>query len=201
MSTIFYNIFKRLLVSSSKRRVLCSDLLSPLFRFIPTFIYFSLFLHLADPVFLQIDLVYYSITWLLNLNFLYHLILCCPITCLWNSLQNIFFPTIPSSFHSFLFTASAPAQSLSHVWLFVTLWTVALQASLSWDFPGKNTGRVAVSSSMEIFLTQGSNPRLLHFCFGGGFFITVPLWKPPLSVCQHLNFHPYERTLGGLQEK
>ena len=32
-------------------------------------------------------------------------------------------------------------KSLSCVWLFVTLWTVARQAPLSpWDFPGKNTG-------------------------------------------------------------
>ena len=32
------------------------------------------------------------------------------------------------------------AQSLSRVWLFETLWTVALQAPCPRDFPGKNTG-------------------------------------------------------------
>ena len=30
----------------------------------------------------------------------------------------------------------------------------------------------------EIVLTQGSNPRLLHPCFAGGFFTTVPPGKP-----------------------
>ena len=41
---------------------------------------------------------------------------------------------------------------LSHVWLFVTLWSVAHQAPL-WDFPGKNTG---VGCH---FLLQGSSPQ------------------------------------------
>ena len=43
---------------------------------------------------------------------------------------------------------------LSHVWLFVTQWTVTCQAPLSWDFPGKST-RVDCHS-----LLQGSSqPR------------------------------------------
>ena len=40
--------------------------------------------------------------------------------------------------------------------------TVACQASLSWDFPGKNTGVGCRSLLQEIFLTQESNPGLLH---------------------------------------
>ena len=32
------------------------------------------------------------------------------------------------------------AQTLSRVWLSVTPWTVAHQAPLSWNSPGKNTG-------------------------------------------------------------
>ena len=43
-------------------------------------------------------------------------------------------------------------QSLSHVRLCVTLWTVARQASLAWNSPGKNTG-VGYHS-----LLQGSLP-------------------------------------------
>ena len=39
------------------------------------------------------------------------------------------------------------AQLLSHVPLFATLWTVAHQAPLSWDFSAKNTRWVAISSS------------------------------------------------------
>ena len=56
---------------------------------------------------------------------------------------------------------------LSCVWLFVTLWTVAsrlhkLQLLSPWDFPGKNTGVGCHFLLQGIFLTQGSNPRLLQ---------------------------------------
>ena len=51
---------------------------------------------------------------------------------------------------------------LSHVWLFATLWTIAHQASLSMDFPGKNTGMGCHFLLQGIFPAQGSNPRLLH---------------------------------------
>ena len=51
---------------------------------------------------------------------------------------------------------------LSHVRLFATLWTVALQAPLSWDSPGKNT-RVGCHFLLQgIFPTQGLNPGLPH---------------------------------------
>ena len=47
------------------------------------------------------------------------------------------------------------------VWLFATPWTIARQASLPWDFPGKNTG-VGCHFLLEgIFPTLGLNPRLL----------------------------------------
>ena len=53
---------------------------------------------------------------------------------------------------------------LSHfscVQLFVTPWTVAHQAPLPWDSPGKNT-RVGCHALLQgIFLTQGSNQHLL----------------------------------------
>ena len=53
-------------------------------------------------------------------------------------------------------------QSLSHVWLFATLWTVARQASYPWDFPGKNTGAGCHCLLQGLFPTQGLNPCLLH---------------------------------------
>ena len=44
----------------------------------------------------------------------------------------------------------------------VTPWTVALQAPLSWDFPGKNTGVGCHFLLKGIFPTQGLNLGLLH---------------------------------------
>ena len=53
------------------------------------------------------------------------------------------------------------AQSLSCVWFFATPKTVAHQALLSWDFPGKNTVLGIHFLLHGIFLAQGSNPHLL----------------------------------------
>ena len=50
----------------------------------------------------------------------------------------------------------------NHVRLCATLWTVAHQAPLSWDSPGKNTGVGCHALLQGIFLTQGLNPCLLH---------------------------------------
>ena len=55
---------------------------------------------------------------------------------------------------------------LSHARLFVTLWTVACQASLSWNSPGKNAGVGCHFLLQGIFPTQGSNQHslsLLHW--------------------------------------
>ena len=56
-------------------------------------------------------------------------------------------------------------QSLSHVWLFVTPWTVACQASLSvqWIFQARRLKWVVIFYSRKIFPTQGSNLGLLHW--------------------------------------
>ena len=54
------------------------------------------------------------------------------------------------------------AQLLSPVWLFVPSWTVAHQAPLPMDFPGKNTRVCCYFLLQGIFLTQGSNLCLLH---------------------------------------
>ena len=54
------------------------------------------------------------------------------------------------------------AQSLNHVQLFLTLWTVAHQAPLSMGFfSGKNTGVGCHFLLQGIFLIQGSNLGLL----------------------------------------
>ena len=65
-----------------------------------------------------------------------------------------------SKFH--LSCTVSGAKSLSHVWLFATLWTVACQALCSWDFPGKNTGVGCHFLLQGIYLSQGLNPHLLH---------------------------------------
>ena len=53
-------------------------------------------------------------------------------------------------------------QSVSCVQLFAIPWPRAHQATLPWDSPGKNTGVSCHSLLQRIFLTQGSNPCLLH---------------------------------------
>ena len=45
---------------------------------------------------------------------------------------------------------------------YVTPWTIARQAPLSMDFPGKNTEEGCHFLLQEIFLTQDSNLQLLH---------------------------------------
>ena len=46
---------------------------------------------------------------------------------------------------------------------FVTPWTIACQAPLSMDFPGKNTGMDCHFLPQGIFPTQGANPCLLQW--------------------------------------
>ena len=57
----------------------------------------------------------------------------------------------------------AVCWSLNRVRLFVTPWTVARQALLSWDSQGKNVGVGSYSFLQGIFLTQGSNVGLSHW--------------------------------------
>ena len=52
---------------------------------------------------------------------------------------------------------------LSHVWLFATPWTVAPRLLCPWNFSGKNTGVGCHPLLQGIFLTQRSNPGLLHY--------------------------------------
>ena len=55
---------------------------------------------------------------------------------------------------------------ISHVQLFVTLWTVAHQALLSMDSPGKITGVGCRALLQGIFPTQGSN-HVSYISFSG----------------------------------
>ena len=66
----------------------------------------------------------------------------------------------------------------SHVWLFVTPWTVAPQAPLSTGFSSKNTGVGFHFLFQGIFPSQGSNPHLLPPELAGRFFTTVLPGKP-----------------------
>ena len=54
-------------------------------------------------------------------------------------------------------------SQFSHVWLFVTLWTVACQASQSWNSPGKNAGVGCHALLQGVFPTQALNLCLLHW--------------------------------------
>ena len=64
------------------------------------------------------------------------------------------------------------AKSL-HVWLFVTPWTTAWQASLSTGFSSKNTGGGCHALTQGIFPTQETNPHLLTSpALAGRFFTT-----------------------------
>ena len=53
-------------------------------------------------------------------------------------------------------------RGFSRVQLCVTPWTVAHQAPLSCNSPGKNTGVCCHSLLQGIFPTQESNPGLMH---------------------------------------
>ena len=56
-----------------------------------------------------------------------------------------------------------PRRSLSHVWLFVTPWTVARQTTLSLEFPRQDYWSQYCHFLLQgLFWTQGSNLPLLH---------------------------------------
>ena len=65
-------------------------------------------------------------------------------------------------FESFFKNTFVKVKSLSHVWPFVTLWTVAYRLLCAWDSPGKNTGVGCHFLLQGIFPTQGSNPSFPH---------------------------------------
>ena len=58
------------------------------------------------------------------------------------------------------------AQSLSHVQLFVTSWTVARQAPLSMEFSRKEYWSMLPFPSLGDIPDPGIKPRLLHWPVG-----------------------------------
>ena len=71
------------------------------------------------------------------------------------------------------------AASLNHIQLSETPWTIAHQAPLSRDSPGRNPGLGGHVRLQGVFLAQGSNrhpPRLLHWQVGS--LPLVPPGKP-----------------------
>ena len=77
-----------------------------------------------------------------------------------------------------LWYACVCAQSLNHVWLFVTPWSVAHQASLSMRF-SKQEYRVSCHFLLQgIFPSQGANhPSPVSPTIADGFFTTEPPGK------------------------
>ena len=65
---------------------------------------------------------------------------------------------------------------------FATLWTVAYQAPLSWDFPGKNTGVGCHALLQGIFPTQGLNPHLSVPCIGRWILYHCSTWESPQTT-------------------
>ena len=81
-------------------------------------------------------------------------------------------------------------SSFSHVWLFVTLWTVARQGRPG-DFSGKNAGVDCHGLLQGIFLTQGSNPGFLHWQ-GDSLPLSHlgnPTWPPARVLRMILSIH------------
>ena len=71
------------------------------------------------------------------------------------------------------------AQSLSRVWLFVTLWTVALQAPLSVEFSRQEYWMGSHSLLLGIFPTQGSNLGLSYIDMNQPWsYMYSPSWSP-----------------------
>ena len=69
------------------------------------------------------------------------------------------------------------AQSLSQVQLFANPWTVAQQAPLPWDFPGKGTGWVAIFFSRGLPDPESKPMSLASPALTGGLFTNYTTWE------------------------
>ena len=78
----------------------------------------------------------------------------------------------PLSLQHVCYTGGSALSHFSRVWLFETLWTIAHQALLSMDSPGKETGVGYSTLLWRIFLAQGSDASLCVCCPAGRFFTT-----------------------------
>ena len=72
----------------------------------------------------------------------------------------------------------------SHVWLCVTLWTVACQASLSMGFSSQEYWSGLPCSPPGNLPDPGIESASLMFsCTGGRFFTTSTTWEAPMNPC------------------
>ena len=78
-----------------------------------------------------------------------------------------------------LYTICVHAQSLSHFWLFVTPWTIALQTLLSMGFSRQEYWNGLPFPSPSDLPNLGIEPKSSAFpALAGRFFTTEPLRKP-----------------------
>ena len=91
-------------------------------------------------------------------------------------------------------------QSLSHIWLFVTPWTVVRRILCLWNSPSRNTGVGSYFLLRVIFLTPGLNPGLLQ-CRQTVYHLTHQGSPWPCKGCiifiswRRLNSHHGSRSL------
>jgi len=84
------------------------------------------------------------------------------------------------------------AQSLSHVWLFATPWTVACQAPLSMKFSRWEYWSGLPFSPPEDLPDPGIEPTSLASpALAGRFFTTVPTGKPVATVQTQYYLQPF----------
>ena len=90
------------------------------------------------------------------------------------------FPSVSSTYLSLCVCVCACAHALSHVWLFMTPWTVACQAP--WNCPGKSTGVKFHFLLQGIFLTQGLNPSFLCLLHWQADSLPLPYLGSPWTI-------------------
>ena len=71
---------------------------------------------------------------------------------------------------------------LSHVQLFATPWAAAYQGPLSMGFSRQEYWSGLPFSAPGIFLTQGSNPRLLHLLRWQANSLPLSYWGSPMYI-------------------
>ena len=80
--------------------------------------------------------------------------------------------------------AGCVLSHFSHVWLFVTSWTVAHHAPLSMEFSRQEYWYGLTFPPAKIFPTQGSKLRLMSLELASGFLTTSNIWEA--SVVKYL---------------
>ena len=93
------------------------------------------------------------------------------------------------------FTVCVGAQSLSHVWLFATQWTIACQAPLSMGFSRQEYWSGLPFPSPGYLPDSRIEPMSLASpALAGRFFTTVPPGKPPKPSLYGLSNRVFNTT-------